>query len=129
MATVEITAVQDLAPNANGSVPIRIEISNVPDDDSTEFYSDLEIRGPREWAAKAGVQTTRQIYAEAIEMACAVAAQTARRLAGMDAADRPDEFEVEFALSIGLSGDAKLVSVNSDAQVQVRMQWNRRTGE
>lgn len=125
MPTVEITAVEGASETAKGPVPIRIEVTGVPDNDPTAIYSEDETRGLREWAARVGVQTTRQIYAEAIEMACAVATQTARRLEAMDQPDRPDEFEVQFALSIDMGGDARIVNINSEAQVQVRMQWNR----
>lgn len=129
MAIVEITPVEGVTDVAKGSVPIRIEVADVPDEDPTDFYSDDDTRGPRQWAAKAGVETTRQIYAEAIEMACAMAVQTARHLEDMDKSDRPDEFEVAFALNIDMSGDARIVSISSGAQLQVRMQWSRRPGE
>lgn len=125
MAIVEVTPVAGVAEVAKGSVPIRIEVASMPDEDPTDFYSDDDTRGPTEWAARAGVQTTRQIYAEAIEMACVMAAQTAQRLEAMPKSDQPDEFEVEFALNIDMGGDAKIVSINSGAQLQVRMQWNR----
>ena len=74
-------------------------------------------------------KTGQQIYDEAIEMACEAAAQTAQRIAVMDKQDRPDEFEVTFGLSLGMGGDTKIVNINSGAQVQVRMQWNRRSGD
>jgi hypothetical protein len=125
MTTVEITPAGGAAEVTKGAVPIRIEVADPPDGDLADFLSGEDTRGPREWAARAGVQTTRQIYAEAIEMACAVAEQTARRLEEMGVPQRPDEFEVQFALNIDVHGDAKIVSVDSGAQVQVRMQWNR----
>ena len=45
-----------------------------------DFYSDVETRGVVKAAAKAVAKTAQQIYDEAIDMACAAAAQTARRL-------------------------------------------------
>lgn len=128
MATVEITPVEDMAPIVEGSVPIRIEVADTSDKDSKDFYSDVETRGIAKPAAKAVAKTTQQIYEEAIEMACAAAAQTARRLTVMAEQDKPDEFEVEFGLSLGTGVDTKIVNINSGAQVQVRMQWNRRSG-
>ncbi len=128
MATVEITDVEGVAPIVKGSVPIRIEVAGAPDEDSADFYSDVETRGIVKPAAKAVAKTTQQIYEEAIEMACGAAAETARRLAVMDEQDKPDEFEVVFGLSLGTGLDTKIVNINSGAQVQVRMQWNRSSG-
>jgi hypothetical protein len=128
MATVEITPVEGAAPVVKALVPIRIEVADPPDEDSTDFYSDVETRGIVKPAAKAVAKTAQQIYEEAIEMACEAAAQTARRLAIMDQQDKPDEFEVVFGLSLGTGVDTKIVNINSGAQVQVRMQWNRGSG-
>jgi hypothetical protein len=128
MATVEIIPVEGVAPIGKGVVPIRIEIANALDEDSTDFYSDVETRGIVRPAAKAVTKTAQQIYEEAIEMACGAAAQTARRLAVMAEQDKPDEFEVQFGLSLGTGVDTKIVNIDSGAQVQVRMQWNRRSG-
>jgi len=128
MATVEITPVGDMAPIVKGSVPIRIEVAVAPDEDSVDVYSEVDTRGVVRPAAKAVAKTAQQIYEEAIEMACGAAAQTAQRLAAMDEHDTPDEFEVVFGLSLGTGVDTKIVNINSGAQVQVRMQWNRRSG-
>jgi|ERR1035438_4159421 hypothetical protein len=128
MATVEITPVEGVAPIAKDSVPIRIEVADLPEEDPPDFYSDVDTRGMVKPAAKAVAKTAQQIYEEAIEMACGAAAQTARRLAVMDEQDQPDEFEVVFGLSLGTGVDTKIVNINSGAQVKVRMQWNRRSG-
>lgn len=112
----------------DGSFPIRIELTEVPDGDSTDFYSGLETRGMAKSAARVVVKTAQQIYAEAVEMACAAASQTAARLAAMNDQERPDEFEVTFALKLGTGVDTRIVSLSSDAEVQVRLQWNRRPG-
>jgi Trypsin-co-occurring domain 1 len=128
MATVEIAPIEGVAPIVKGLVPIRIEVPDPPDEDSADFYSDVETRGIVKQAAKAVAKTAQQIYEEAIEMACEAAAQTARRLADMNERDKPDEFEVEFGLSLGTGVDTKIVNINSGAQVQVRMQWNRGSG-
>ena len=116
MAIVEITG-------EKGSIPIRIEIPGVAVADERDAY-EVDVRGPVKLAAKAVATTAEQIYENAVAMACATAAQTARRLAAMDEKDRPDEFEVTFGLSLGLDVDTRIVSVDSGAQVQVRMQWN-----
>jgi hypothetical protein len=124
MAIVEITG-------GEGSVPVRFEVAAFTGNASNNFYADLETRGIAKQAAKAGAKTTRQIYGEAIEMACELAAQTEQRLAAMDKANqgaRPDEFEVKFALSFDAALDAKVVSIGSAAEVEVRMQWNRGPG-
>jgi Trypsin-co-occurring domain 1 len=128
MATVEITPVEGMVPIVKGAVPIRIEVADAPDEDSADFYSDDGTRGVVKAAAKAAAKTAQQIYEEAIEMACEAAAQTARRLVAMGEQDKPDEFEVTFGLSLGTGVDTKIVNINSGAQVQVRMQWNRRDG-
>jgi hypothetical protein len=117
-----------MAPIVKGSVPIRIEVAVAPDEDSVDVYSEVDTRGVVRPAAKAVAKTAQQIYEEAIEMACGAAAQTAQRLAAMDEHDTPDEFEVVFGLSLGTGVDTKIVNINSGAQVQVRMQWNRRSG-
>jgi hypothetical protein len=122
MAIVEITG-------DNGSVPIRIEVAGVAQMGEKDIYADVETRGIAKAAARSAAQVTRQIYSEAIEMACALATQTEQRLAAMGAKERPDEFEVQFALSFDTDLDVKIVSIDSGAQVQVRMQWNRRSGE
>lgn len=80
-------------------------------------------------AAKVVTKTAEQIYGEAVAMACEAAAQTAQRLAAVAARDRPDEFEVEFGLSLGGGLDTRIVSLDAGAQVKVRMQWNRRAGD
>jgi Trypsin-co-occurring domain 1 len=114
----------------DGSFPIRIEVTEVQAaDDSTDFYSDIKTRGIVKPAARAVAKTAQQIYAEAVEMACAAAGQTAQRLNAMDDKERPDEFEVTFALHLGTGVDTRIVSLDSDAQVQVRVQWNRRLGD
>jgi Trypsin-co-occurring domain 1 len=122
MAIVEIAGDE-------GSVPIRIEVADGALVDEKDIYADLDTRGIAKVAARSAAQVTRQIYSEAIEMACALATQTEQRLAAMGEKERPDEFEVMFALSFDTGLDVKIVSIDSDAQVQVRMQWNRTTGE
>lgn len=121
MAIVEIAGDE-------GAAPIRIEVADVALV-VEDIYADVETRGVAKAAARSAAKVTRQIYSEAIEMACALATQTEQRLAAMDAKERPDEFEVQFALSFDTDLDAKIVSIDSGAQVQVRMQWNRRSGE
>jgi hypothetical protein len=118
MTIVEIAGDED-------SVPIRIEIPDVVIADVKDVYADRETRGIIRQTAKSVAKTTEQIYQEAIAMACEAAAQTAQRLAAVDEKDRPDEFEVTFGLSLGSGLDTKIVNVNSGAQVQIRMQWNR----
>jgi hypothetical protein len=118
MAIVEITGDKD-------SVPLRIEIPSVVIADAKDVYAGRETRGIVKQAARAVAKTTEQIYEEAISMACEAAAQTARSLADIDEKDRPDEFEVTFGLSLGMDVDTKIVSIDSDAQVRIRMQWNR----
>lgn len=123
MAIVEISG-------DDGSFPIRIEVTEAQAaDDSTDFYSDIKTRGIVKPAAKAVAKTAQQIYAEAVEMACTAAEQTAQRLNAMGDKERPDEFEVTFALHLGTGVDTRIVSLDSDAQVQVRVQWNRRPGD
>lgn len=112
-----------------GAAPIRIEVADVALVVEKDIYAEVETRGLTKAAARSAARVTRQIYAEAIEMACALATQTEQRLTAMSAKERPDEFEVQFALSFDTDLDAKIVSIDSGAQVQVRMQWNRRTGE
>lgn len=112
-----------------GTAPIRIEVGGVISDKSTNFYAGRDTRGLVEKAAKSGIGVTRQIYAEAIEMACTVAEQTSKRLTALVDNQRPDEFEVSFGLSFDSELDAKIVTIDSGAQVQVRMQWNRRCGD
>lgn len=127
MAIVEIASVPDEASTAKDAVPIRIEVADSPAEESTAFYSDVDTRGFLRPVTKVVAKTADQIYDEAIEMACEAAAQTTQRLAAMDRGDVPDEFEVTFGINIGLGGDTKIVNINSGAQVQVRMQWNRRS--
>jgi NTP-dependent ternary system trypsin peptidase co-occuring protein len=116
MAIVEITDVQ-------GSVPIRIEVAEA--EDVRDFYADRETRGivTRQVTAMA-----RQLYTEAIGLAGSCAAQTRQQLDAMAEKDRPDEFEVTFAINVDAVVGAKIVNLDSGAQVQVRMQWNRGTG-
>lgn len=122
MAVVEIVGDE-------ASVPIRIEVTDAALVHEQDIYADLETRGITKVAARSATRVTRQIYAEAIDMACAMATQTQQRLASMGEQERPDEFEVQFALSFDTELTAKIVSIDSGAQVQVRMQWNRGTGE
>jgi Trypsin-co-occurring domain 1 len=121
MAVVEISGDAD-------SVPIRIEMADVEVADETDVYAGRETRAILRSAARVVAKTTEQIYEEAIAMACEAAGQTARRLAAMKEEDRPNEFEVTFGLSLGTGLDTRIVNVNSGAQVQVRMQWNRSAG-
>jgi hypothetical protein len=115
MAIVEIADVQ-------GSVPIRIQVADVADQDVRDFYANRETRGI---VTKQVTAITRQLYQEAIGLACSCAAQTARQLDAMADKDRPAEFEVTFAMNVDLEVGAKIVNLDSGAQVQVRMQWNR----
>jgi hypothetical protein len=110
----------------NDPVEIRIDFPEVPDENPAAFYSGVEVRGLGELAAKVTRTTGREQYAAVMKLACATAAETAERLAGMDEETRPDEFEVTFAMSVNAAADVKIVNLGSAAQVQVRMQWNRR---
>lgn len=126
MGIVEITG-------GAGSVPIRIEVADDGFADAGDIYAAQETREAGKAvvraAAKVVTKTAEQIYGEAVAMACEAAAQTAQRLAAVDAKDRPDEFEVEFGLSLGSGLDTRIVSLDAGAQVKVRMQWNRRAGD
>lgn len=115
MAIVEITAVQ-------GSAPIRIEVAGLVDED---FYENRETRGI---VTKPVTAIARQLYVEAIGLASSCAVQTRQQLDAMADQDRPDEFEVAFAMNVDMEVGAKIVNLDSGAQIQVRMQWNRRTG-
>jgi hypothetical protein len=117
MAIVEIAG-------EDGSV-LRIEVPDAVGDDKADFWAGRDTRGVVKQAAKAGTAITRQIYGEAIEMACVLAKQTWQRVASMQD-ERPDEFELTCALSVDTEVGAKVVTIDSGAQVQVRMQWNRR---
>ena len=108
-----------------GSVPIRIEVADVAGNDP-DFYENRETRGI---VTKPVITIARQLYAEAIDLASSCAVQTRQRLDTMAEQDRPDEFEVTFAMNIDAEVGAKIVNLDSGAQVTVRMQWNRRTGD
>jgi hypothetical protein len=101
-------------------VPILIEVADSGDVDN--FYDDVETRGILD---KTVTKLTRQLYAEAIELACACAGQTRKQLHALPEAERPDEFEVQFAMSVDAKIGAKIVEAGSASQVQVRMQWSR----
>ena len=123
MATVEISAEQGMAP-------IRLDVGRIqPADDGDvelqDFYDDFESRG---MFGKPAAQVSRQLYEEAIKMACSVVVQTEQQLASLPPQQRPDEFEVTFALKVDAGLDVKVVHLGSEAQVQVRAQWNRRSG-
>ena len=106
----------------NGTAPILIEVADFDDTGARDFYQDQETRGI---LTKPVTAMARGLYSDAIELACNVATQTKDRLDGMDDKDKPDEFEVSFALNLDATVGAKIVEAGSGAQVQVRMQWNR----
>jgi hypothetical protein len=123
MAVVEISGEQ-------GMVPIRLDVgspqaASEEDEDLQDFYEDVETRG---LFGKPAAQISRQLYEEAIKMACSVVVQTEQQLATLTPAQRPDEFEVTFALKVDAGLDVKVVHLGSEAQVQVRVQWNRGNG-
>jgi hypothetical protein len=115
--------------DSDGIVEIRIEVPPVSESDSTDYYSSIEVRGPREFAARLTGATGREQYAAVMKLACATAAETHRSLLAMEARARPDEFEVSFGLSVDAQADVKIAQLGSSAQVQVRMQWNRGPGD
>ena len=118
---------QGLEPIGKGSVPIRIEVADAPDEDSTDFYSDVETRGVvkvgRQGRGQDGAADLRGGHRDGVR------GRRPDRAASraMDEQDTPDEFEVVFGLSLGTGVDTKIVNLDSGAQVQVRMQWNRRS--
>jgi hypothetical protein len=115
--------------DGNGPVEIRIEVADTAGDNSTDYYSGIEVRGARDLAARLTHATGREQYAAIMKLACASAVETAERLRAMDAKTRPDEFEVTFAMSVNAAADVKIVNLGSAAQVQVRMQWNWSRGD
>ena len=123
MAVVEISGEQ-------GMVPIRLDVgspqaADEEDEGLQEFYEEIETRS---FFGKPAAQISRQLYEEAIKMACSVVVQTEQQLATLTPEERPDEFEVTFALKVDAGLDVKVVHLGSEAQVQVRVQWNRRDG-
>jgi len=121
MAIVEICAEE-------GTAPVRLDVGSVQavDQDDTElqdFYDGLEARGI---FGKPAAVVSRQLYEEAIKMACSVVVQTEQQLATLTEDQQPDEFEVTFALQVDAGLDVKVVHLGSEAQVQVRVQWNRK---
>ncbi|HEX4088407.1 MAG TPA: CU044_2847 family protein [Trebonia sp.] len=119
MTVVKVTGDQ-------GTAPILIEVGDFENTQAQDFYADLPTRmNP----TKLVTSMARHLYSDAIELACNVATQTSERLGALNGKDQPDEFEVSFALNLDAAVGAKIVEVGSEAQVQVRMQWNRRTGE
>lgn len=113
--------------NDDGIVEIHIEVPATSETDSINYYSDIEVRGPREFAARIASATGREQYAAVMKLACATAEETQRSLKAMDAKTRPDEFEISFAMSVDAQADVRIAQLGSSAQVQVRMQWNRGT--
>jgi Trypsin-co-occurring domain 1 len=127
MATVEIT------PAEQGMSPIRLDVGSIEaaeaareeDGVDEDFFEDIETRG---FFGKPAAQVSRQLYEEAIKMACSVIVQTEQQLAALEPEQRPDEFEVTFALQVDAGLDVKVVHLGSEAQVQVRVQWNKSGG-
>lgn len=114
---------------AEGAVPVRIEVADVAVVVEGDPYGDVETRAIVRSATRQATRVTRQIYSEAVEMACSLAGQTQQRLKDMDDEERPDEFEVQFALSFDAELNAKLVTIDAGGLVQVRMQWNRTSSD
>ena len=110
--------------DGDGIVEIRIEVPGLPESDSINYYPD-DVRGSRDFVAKVTGATGRQQYAAVMKLACATAAETHQSLLAMDEFARPDEFEVSIGLSVDAQADVKIAQLSSNAQVQVRMQWNR----
>jgi hypothetical protein len=124
MATVEIT------PAEQGMSPIRLDVGSIEaaeaareeNDVDQDYFDDIETRGP---FGKPAAQVTRQLLEEAVKMACSVIVQTEQQLKDLKPEQRPDEFEVTFALQVDAGLDVKVVHLGSEAQVQVRVQWNK----
>jgi hypothetical protein len=114
--------------NDDSIVEIHIEVPEISEKNSTNYYSEIDVRGPREFAAKLAGATGGEQYAAVMKLACATAAETYQSLSAMDAKAQPDEFEISFALSVDAQADVRIAQLGSSAQVQVRMQWNRGTG-
>jgi Trypsin-co-occurring domain 1 len=104
------------------SAPILIEVADAGGDELNNFYDYVETRSILD---KTVTKLTRRLYAEAIELACACATQTSQQLRTLPLEERPDEFEVQFAMSVDAKVGWKIVEAGSASQVQVRMQWNR----
>jgi Trypsin-co-occurring domain 1 len=117
--TTEMAIVQ--LPGDGESAPILIEVGEVENADLQGFYEGVETRGILD---KTVTKLTRQLYAEAIELACTCARQTRQQLDALHDAARPDQFEVQLAMNVDAKVGAKIVEVGSAAQVLVRMQWN-----
>jgi Trypsin-co-occurring domain 1 len=133
MDVVGTTVVETIAKE--GQVPIRIEVAGLagtadltPESKRAagEFYAQRGTRGPQ---SKLVGKAVKDLYKDAMNLACACADETSERLAEIKSESGPQEFEVTFALNMDADLNWQIVSAGGGAQVQVRMQWNRGGGD
>jgi hypothetical protein len=80
------------------------------------------VRGPLD-AAKQVINTARDVFGEAMQLAHNCAASVVESISQMPAQIRPNEFEVQFAVKLNSEVGAVIAKLGSEAQLQINMKW------
>ncbi len=101
-------------------ITMYIEMEAIPSAKST--YGNT--RGVTE-TAKQVIETSRDVFDDAMELVKSCAMRVMDSAKTMDDATRPDEFELEFAIKFDSEVGAILAKMGSEAQLKVSMKWKR----
>ena len=98
---------------------IEMETASVP---QKSIYG--ETRGIEDTAKKV-LETTQDVFGDAMELAKSCAVRVIDSTKTMDDATRPDELEIEFAVKFDSEVGAILAKMGTEAQLKVSMKWKR----
>lgn len=102
-----------------GSLPIQIEVSEIPsEDDPADIYSG-KTRGARDQV----VRLARPLFSEALDLISSCAEEVHGRFSTMDGGKQPQELEMQFAVKLDAAVGAKIVTATAGAQLQVVLRW------
>jgi Trypsin-co-occurring domain 1 len=101
------------------SVPIQIEVAEAPRPDVAEVYAGDDTRGVSDQVTK----LARPLFSDALGLVRSCATQVRRQMDEMPADNRPDEFEMQFAVKLDATFGAAIVNATGGAQLQVTLRW------
>lgn len=109
-------------PTRDGQGKILIEIDSAEDDLSAIYEDAEDVRG----LATKVVETGRPLFREGLALVKECAEEAVTVVRHLPEEVKPDEFEMQLAVKLDGKVGAKIVELNSGAQLQVTLRWKRR---
>ena len=107
-----------------GTSPIRIEVAEAQSADLSGVYDD----DTRTFGDKV-LKISRPLFDEALDLVDACAHEVTRHMDALPEADRADEVEMRFGISLDATLGASIAGVRTGAQLEVALRWTNRRGD